>query len=104
MDMISHLPLELRVEIFKRFVDLRALSKDMKTELQSTWFNLFYDKALKLIEDHQYDQSINIVLFLHNTVIEQDIKINDKIILKILRILVGRKFNIDWIVNSQRII
>ena len=98
MDMISHLPLELRVEIFKRFVDLRALSKDMKTELQSTWFNLFYDKALKLIEDHQYDQSTNIVLFLHNTVIEQDIKINDNRILTILIILVVQK------VNSQRII
>ena len=87
MDMINQLPIE------RRFVSLNAINQDMKTELQSKWFNLFYDKALKLIEDHQYDQSINIVLFLHNTVIEQDIKINDNRILTILTLVaihVGR--------------
>ena len=67
MDIISHLPIEIRVMIFRELVSLNAIGKDMKAELQSKWFNLFYDKALKLIEDHQYDQSINIVLFLHNT-------------------------------------
>ena len=73
--MITNLPLELRVEIFKRFVDLRALSKNMKAELQSKWFNLFYDKAWRLTQDRQYDQSTDIVHFLRNTVNEKDIKL-----------------------------
>ena len=98
MDMVDNLPIEIRMKIFRELVSLNAIGKDMKAELQSKWFNLFYDKALKLIEDHQYDQSTNIVLFLRNTVIEQDIKINDNRILTILIILVVQK------VNSQRII
>ena len=76
MEMIANLPLELRVEIFKRFVDLRALSKDMKTELLKKWFRLFYDKTWRLIKDRQYDQSTDIVHFLQNTVNENnDIKL-----------------------------
>ena len=93
MDMVDNLPIEIRMKIFRELVSLNAINKDMKTELQSKWFNLFYDKALKLIEDHQYDQSTNIVLFLRNTVIEQDIKINDNRILTILTLVaihVGR--------------
>ena len=74
MEMITNLPLELRVEIFKRFVDLRALSKNMKAELQNKWFNLFYDKAWQLIHACQYDQCMDIVLFLRNTVSEKDMK------------------------------
>ena len=73
--MIANLPLELRLEIFKRFVDSRALSKDMKAELQSKWFDLFYAKAWNLIKDRQYDQSTDIVLFLQNTVNEKEIKL-----------------------------
>ena len=72
MDMISNLPLELRIEIFKRFV---LISKDMKTELQNKWFNLFYEKAWKFAQDPYNSQCIDILFFLKNTVIQQDIKL-----------------------------
>ena len=80
MEMISNLPIELRVEIFRRFVDLRAISKDMKTELQNKWFQLYYDKAWKLIIDRQYNQCIDMVLFMQNTVKEKYMKVFNKII------------------------
>ena len=73
MDMISNLPLELRIEIFKRFV---LISKDMKTELQSKWFILFFKKARLLYEDCHYDQCIDTIRFLRDTVTESEIQLN----------------------------
>ena len=75
MEMIANLPLEIRMIIFREIVSLNAISKDMKAELQSKWFNLFYDKAWRLTQDRQYDQSTDIVHFLRNTVNEKDIKL-----------------------------
>ena len=87
MEMISNLPIELRVEIFRRFVDLRAISKDMKTELQNKWFQLYYDKAWKLIIDRQYNQCIDMVLFMRNTVKEKDMNAFNNRIVVIMRVL-----------------
>ena len=72
--MIANLPLEIRMIIFREIVSLNAISKDMKAELQNKWFNLFYDKAWQLIHACQYDQCMDIVLFLRNTVSEKDMK------------------------------
>jgi hypothetical protein len=74
MEMIANLPLEIRMIIFREIVSLNAISKDMKAELQNKWFNLFYDKAWQLIHACQYDQCMDIVLFLRNTVSEKDMK------------------------------
>ena len=74
MDMVDNLPIEIRMKIFRELVSLNAISKDMKAELQNKWFNLFYDKAWQLIHACQYDQCMDIVLFLRNTVSEKDMK------------------------------
>ena len=74
MDMVDNLPIEIRMKIFRELVSLNAIGKDMKAELQSKWFNLFYDKAWQLIHACQYDQCMDIVLFLRNTVSEKDMK------------------------------
>ena len=70
MDMINQLPIE------RRFVSLNAINQDMKTELQSKWFILFFKKARLLYEDCHYDQCIDTIRFLRDTVTESEIQLN----------------------------
>ena len=62
MDIISQLPIEIKMIIFRRLVGLNAIKKDMKAELQNKWFILFLKKARKLHEDCQYYQCSDTIL------------------------------------------
>ena len=70
MDMISHLPIEIRLQILKRFINLMAISDGMKKELHRQWFDFFLNYAHKLFQDRKYGQCDDIVFFMLDTVIE----------------------------------
>lgn len=68
MEIVRNLPIELRVKIYRRFVNRMAINKNVKNELQRIWFKLFLNRAYNLYQNLQFGQCNDIMSFLLETV------------------------------------